>query len=61
MMVAVEHEWHEIVNKLIEIGGMDISNWESGHGNTALHIAAMKGDMISCKLLFACFPEAALM
>lgn len=60
IMIAIEHEKHEIIGKLLEIG-VDLSCSDSAHGNTALHIVAMKGDHISCKLIFSAYPEASLM
>lgn len=60
IMIAIEHEKHDIVSKLLEMG-VDLTCIESSHGNTALHISALKGDHISCKLIFNTCPEACLM
>jgi ankyrin repeat protein len=58
-MVAIEHEKHEVVKYLLSIRA-DLKCKESSHGNTALHIAALKGDHISCKLVFTSSPETCL-
>jgi len=34
---------------------------ESSYGNTALHIAALKGDVVSVKLLFSECPDSAIL
>lgn len=51
IMVAVEHEWHDVIQLLLS-KKVNLLKQESCYGNTALHIAALKGDAIACKLLF---------
>ena len=57
-MIAVEHEWHDIIELLLSYK-VNLLKKESSYGNTALHISCLKGDKIACKLLFSSCQEAA--
>jgi len=50
-MIAVEHERHDIIDLLIQ-QKVNLLKKESSYGNTALHIACLKGDRVAVKSLF---------
>ena len=58
-MIAVEHERHDILDYLIK-RKVDLSKKESASSNTALHIAALKGDAKSAEMIFRAAPETAV-
>jgi len=51
-MLAIEHEWHLALTKLIDAGAK-ISLKESKSGNNVMHIAAWKGNLPAAKQLMA--------
>ena len=58
-MMAIDHEKHDIVDQLIK-KRVRMDATDSIHGNTALHIAAMKGDITSVGVLYKEHPEGCL-
>ena len=58
-MVAIEHERHDILDYLLK-KSVDLYKRESASGNTALHLAAQKGDAEACKAVFKEAPETAV-
>jgi len=55
IMISIEHEKHELAQWFVE-SGVKLNSKESITGNTALHIAALKGDPVTCKLIFTAYP-----
>ena len=45
LMLAVQANDHEIVQKLFEYGAAASVNFQDGHGNTVLHLAVTSGDL----------------
>ena len=59
IMLAIEHERHLALTKLLELGA-DISLKESKSGNNVMHISAWKGNLPAAWQLMKLQPELAI-